>query len=104
MASTIDNPGHAVLDVALVCRFLLSDKNVNDPKQALNDIINWEIMVSQDPAVNGVDYVRGLLQQLADAIDSGISLARLKQSPLMVEVDAYLDQPTSDHHLETPND
>ena len=53
MASRIENPWHAVLDDALVCRFLLDEKNVNDPKQALNDIINWEIMVSQDPAVNG---------------------------------------------------
>jgi len=94
MASRIENPWHAVLDDALVCRFLLNEKNVNDPKQALNDIINWEIMVSQDPAVNGVDYVRGLLQQLANAIDSGIPSARLKQSPLMVEVSAYLDQST----------
>lgn len=96
MANTVENPWHAVLDDALVCRFLLNEKNVNDPKQALNDIINWEIMVSQDPAVNGVDYVRGLLQQLADAIDSGISLARLKQSPLMVEVDACLAQHTKE--------
>jgi len=94
MASRIENPWHAALDDALVCRFLLNEKNVNDPKQALNDIINWEIMVSQDPAVNGVDYVCGLLQQLADAIDSGIPSAQLKQSPLMAEVSAYLDQST----------
>jgi hypothetical protein len=93
MANTIDNPWHAVLDDALVCRFLLNEKNENDPQQALNDIINWEIMVSQDSTVNGADYARGLIQQLVDAIDSGIPLARLKQSPLMAEVNNYLSQP-----------
>ena len=100
MGDTIENPWHAVLDDALVCRFLLNEKNENDPKQALNDIIAWETMVSQDPAVNGADYARGLIQQLADAIDSGIPLARLKQSPLMVEVDAYLAQHARKEHLD----
>jgi hypothetical protein len=99
MANRIDNPWHAVLDDALVCRFLLNEKNENDPKQALNDIIAWETMVSQDPAVNGADYARGLIQQLADAIDSGIPLARLNQSPLMVEVDAYLAHPTGEENF-----
>jgi hypothetical protein len=98
MANTTHNPWHAVLDDALVCRFLLNEKNVNDPKQALNDIINWEIMVSQDPTVNGEDYARNLIQQLADAIDSGIPLARLKHSPLMIEVDAYLAHRTRGTH------
>lgn len=36
---------------------------------------------------------RDLIQRLADAIDSNIPHERLKQSSLMVEVDAYLAQP-----------
>lgn len=36
---------------------------------------------------------RDLIQRLADAIDSGIPYELLKQSSLMVEVDAYLAQP-----------
>jgi len=68
MASRIENPWHAVLDDALVCRFLLDEKNVNDPKQALNDIINWEIMVSQDPAVNGPEGPSDRIISIAMAV------------------------------------
>jgi len=32
---------------------------------------------------------RDLLRRLADAVDSGVPYERLKQSPLMVEIDAY---------------
>lgn len=36
-------------------------------------------------------YPRDLLRRLADAVDSGVPYERLKQSPLMVEIDAYLE-------------
>jgi hypothetical protein len=36
-------------------------------------------------------YPRELLRRLADAVDSSIPYERLKQSPLMVEIDAYLE-------------
>jgi hypothetical protein len=46
------NPWRAVIDDALVCRFLLNKENENDPKKALNEIINWEVQVSKDPRVS----------------------------------------------------
>jgi hypothetical protein len=36
---------------------------------------------------------RALCQELMDAIDSGISTERIKQSPLAIRVDAALAQP-----------
>jgi hypothetical protein len=46
------NPWRAVIDDALVCRFLLSKENENNPQKAVNDIINWEVAVSKDPRVS----------------------------------------------------
>ena len=39
------------------------------------------------------DTFRALCQELMDAIDSGIPVERIKQSPLAVRVDAALAQP-----------
>lgn len=46
------NPWHEILDDALVCRFILNEKNENDPRQALNDIIEWEVQCATDPRVS----------------------------------------------------
>lgn len=47
------NPWHKAIDEELVTTFVLSDKNKDDPKQALNDIIQWHIQVATDEKVNG---------------------------------------------------
>lgn len=63
------NPWRAVIDDALVCRFLLNKENENDPKKALNDIINWEVQVSKDPRVS------------SDALFTPIAISERKPGP-----------------------
>ena len=63
------NSWRSVIDDALVCRFLLNKENENDPKKALNDIINWEVQVSKDPRVS------------SDALFTPIPLSERKPEP-----------------------
>jgi hypothetical protein len=69
LESKSGNPWRAVIDDALVCRFLLNKENENDPKRALNEIIAWEVAVSKDPRVS------------SDALFTPIPLSERKPEP-----------------------
>lgn len=46
------DPWHAAIDNELVCCHILNESNHNDPRKALQDIINWHVQVALDPAVS----------------------------------------------------
>jgi hypothetical protein len=45
------NPWEEALIDALVVDFILDEKNSEDPKQAIHDLISWNIKLAQDPLV-----------------------------------------------------
>lgn len=46
------NPWKAAIIDYLVCSFLLNEENSKDPRQALHDIVSWEIRLALDPLVS----------------------------------------------------
>lgn len=46
------NPWKAAVIDYLICRFLLNEENSKDPRQALHDIVSWEIQLALDPLVS----------------------------------------------------
>ena len=46
------NPWKDVLIDALICAFLLNKENQSDPRQALHDLISWEVQLARDPLIN----------------------------------------------------
>jgi hypothetical protein len=50
------NPWKAAVIDYLVCAFLLNKENSKNPKQALHDIVSWEVELALDPRVSQRAY------------------------------------------------